>query len=114
MLLNKQQIKDADDLPSKIVSMPEWGGDVKIKTMSARHRIEFEKRNTTAKTELETMVNLVMFSCVDEHNNLMFVQKEDFDFLAEKSAKALIRLFEEAVSMSTLSNKGIEEKAKNS
>lgn len=113
MLLNKQQIKDVDDLPSQIVSLPEWGGDVKIKTMSAKQRIEFEKCNSNSKTELETMINLIMFSCVNEDGSLLF-SKEDYGFLSEKSAKSLMRLFQEAVSLSTLSNEGLEDKAKNS
>lgn len=113
MLLNKQQIKAVDDLPSIEVEMPEWGGNIKIKTMSAKHRIEFEKLNKDAKTELETMINLIMFSCVNEDNTLLF-DRNDFEFLSNKSAKSLMKLFEEAVNMSTLSEKKLEEKAKNS
>jgi hypothetical protein len=113
MLLNKQQIRDIDDLPSKIVHMPEWGGDIKIRTMSAKHRIEFEKLNVNAKTELETIINLIMFSCVNQDDSLMF-DKNDFEFLSSKSAKSLMRIFEEAVGMSTLTEKKLEEKAKNS
>lgn len=113
MLLNKQQIKDVNDLPSIIVDMPEWGGEIKVRTMSAKDRIDFEKKNATSKTELETMINLIMFSCVNEDNSLMF-DKDDYDFLASKSAKSLMRIFNEAVKISTLSNDGLENKAKNS
>lgn len=113
MLLNKQQIQEADDLPFQIVEMPEWGGEVKIRMMSGKHRIEFEKRNALAKTELETMINLIMFSCVDEDNNLLFDAK-DYEFLSNKSAKSLMRIFNEAVKMSVLSTEGLENKAKNS
>lgn len=113
MLLNKQQIKDVDDLPSKNLDMPEWGGEVRLKTMSAKNRIEFEKLNASTKSELETMINLIMFSCVDEENNLLF-NKQDFEFLSGKSAKSLMHIFEEAVKLSTLSSEGLEDKAKNS
>jgi len=113
MLLNKQQIKDVDDLPSKVVHMPEWGGDIKLKTMSAKHRIEFERLNANTKTELETIIHLIMFSCVNEDGSLMF-EKEDYTFLSNKSAKSLMRLFSEAVDMSTLSEKSLDKKAKNS
>lgn len=113
MLLNKQQIKDVDDLPTQIVEMPEWGGEIKLRAMSAKNRIDFEKRNSAAKTELETMISLIMFSCIDENNELMF-NDDDYEFLANKSAKSLMRIFSEAIKMSTLSNEGLETKAKNS
>jgi hypothetical protein len=113
MLLNKQQIRDIDDLPTKIIHVPEWGGDVKIKTMTADQRIEFENKNRGAKTELETIINLVIYSCVDDNGSFLF-DKGDYDLLATKSAKALMRVFNEALEMSTLTEKKLEEKAKNS
>lgn len=113
MLLSKQQIQDVDDLPSKIVNMPEWGGDVKIRTMSAKNRIDFEKINIANKSELETMIHLIMFSCIDDEGNLLF-DDSDFEFLSGKSAKSILKLFQECIEMSTLSQKGLEDKAKNS
>ncbi len=114
MLLNKQQVKDVDDLPSVLVHVEEWGGDVKVQLMSAKRRIDFEKKNSTVKTEIETMVYLIMYSCVNEDGSLMFDSQEDFNFLCNKSAKALMQVFDAAVNISTLSKKGTQEKAKNS
>ncbi len=114
MLLNKQQVKDVDDLPSVIVSVPEWSGDVKVQLMSAKRRIAFEKKNANAKTEVETMIYLIMYSCINEDGSLLFDPDSDFDFLADKSASALMQVFDSAVNVSTLSKKGMNEKAKNS
>ncbi len=114
MLLNKQQVRDVDDLPSVLVSVPEWGGDVKVQLMSAKRRIAFEKKNVLAKTEVETMIYLIMYSCINEDGSLLFDPENDFDFLSNKSASALMQVFDSAVNISTLSKKGIQEKAKNS
>ncbi len=113
MLLNKQQVKDVDDLPSVVVHVEEWNGDVKVQLMSAKRRIEFEKKNANTKTEIDTMVHLVMYSCINEDGSLMF-DENDFEFLCNKSAKALMQIFDAAVNVSTLSKKGMQEKAKNS
>lgn len=112
MLLNREAIHKADDLPNKVVYVDEWGGEVKLKALSAKDRILFEKVNVN-KSELETMVNLIIFSCVDEDNNKIF-KDEDYDFLANKSANVLVFLFEQAIELSTLSKKGVEQLAKNS
>jgi hypothetical protein len=113
MLLNKQQIRDIDDLPTKVIHVPEWGGDVKLKTMDAHSRIEFEKRAGKSKTELDTIINLVMFSCVNDDGSFLF-EDSDYELLSTKSAKALMRVFHEALPLSTLTEKHLEEKAKNS
>jgi hypothetical protein len=113
MLLTKEQISLVDDLPTKIVSVPEWGGDIKLRAMVTKDRIDFERINADAKSEDETMINLIIYSCVDENNKLMF-SKEDFKMLAAKSAYPIVRLFKECVDLSVLSQEKLEEKAKNS
>ena len=41
-LLTKDDILNADDLPSEVVDVPEWGGHVKVRTMSGSERDAFE------------------------------------------------------------------------
>ena len=41
-LLNKDQILEASDLQTFSVSVPEWGGDVQIRSMTGADRDEFE------------------------------------------------------------------------
>ncbi len=113
MLLNKQQIKEANDLPTKVVSMPEWGGDVRIRMMSAKHQMEFQKLNVAEASEINVVVSLLIFSCVDDKNQLVFTE-EDRGFLEDKSISSLLKLFNEAINLSVLSQQEIENKAKNS
>ncbi len=113
MLLDINQIQAVDDLPSTTIHIDEWGGDVKIRAMNVIDRIAFEKRNVDCKNELETMICLTIYSVVDENNNKIF-DDTSFDMLAKKSAKALMRIFETAIDLSTLSQKGMETKTKNS
>lgn len=112
MLLTRDEIKVVDDLPFKIVHIKNWGGDVKIRAMSTLDRISFENKNSKSKTELETMIYLIMYTCVLEDNSRLF-NDSDYDLLASKSADVLLKLFETAIELSTLSKEGMEEKAKN-
>ncbi len=41
-ILTKEAILAADDLPRETVLMPEWGGDVYVRTMSGTDRDAFE------------------------------------------------------------------------
>lgn len=40
--LNRQQILEANDLPTEDVPTPEWGGTVKVKTLNGLEREAFE------------------------------------------------------------------------
>ena len=113
MLLNKQQIKEIDDLPMKILEIPEWGGELKIKMMNAKQRMEFEKLTEKIKVPIENIIYMVIYSCVNEDGSLFF-SIDDKEFLQSKSADVLCRIFKEAVSLSVMTDAGIEEKAKNS
>ncbi len=112
MLLTKEQVHNANDLRHEIVDVPEWGGEVKIRAMPTSDRIEFEKKQATCKTELESIVNLLIYTIVDDDDKRIF-NDGDFDLLAEKSAIVLVRLFEIAINLNTLTNAKMEEKAKN-
>ena len=113
MLLNRDDIKQAMDLPSQIVHIDEWNGDVKVQAMCTRDRIAFEKKNAGSKSELDTMLFLIMYSCVDD-NGVRLFNDDDYDLLASKSSNALFQLFQASIALSTLSKQGVEDIAKNS
>ena len=49
MLLNKEQILNADDLTFEDVEVPEWGGTVRIRCLESTERDEFEQSLLDAK-----------------------------------------------------------------
>jgi hypothetical protein len=112
MLLNKQQVKDVDDLPRKIINVEEWGGEIEIQKMNARRRMEYEKAAQNVKLPMDNIICLVLFSCINEDGSLMF-SLEDRDDLLGKSSDSLIKLFQASVDLNEMSNKALEEKAKN-
>ncbi len=112
-MLNRDQIAAIDDLPFRVINIKEWGGEVvKVRAMSTFDRIAFEKRNSECKNELETMICLIIYSCVDDNNQRVFLD-DDFDLLSKKSAKVLMQIFQVAIELSTLSDSEVEKKVKN-
>lgn len=117
MLLSKDQILQAQDTPYEDVNVPEWGGAVRIGTMTGEGRDRYEQSIFDMKKKGVTLDNirakLIAASAIDESGNLMF-SEEDIQALGKKSAKALDRLFAVAQRLNGVTDADVEELAKNS
>lgn len=118
MLLNKEQIKSVSDLETLDVEVPEWGGTVRLKSLTGAERDRFEAsvvqgqgRNTTVNMQ-NLRAKLVAQSAIGENSSPLFTE-DDVKWLGEKSAKALNRLFNAAQSLSGLSESDVKELAGN-
>lgn len=115
MALNKEAILAASDLKQEIVNVPEWGGEVIIRTMTGEERDAFDSE--MIRDEKRSLKNvrarfLSLILC-DEKGNRLFDDK-DISALGKKSAAALDRLFTAGQKLNRLSNEDIEELAGNS
>lgn len=127
-LLSREEILGANDLPTEDVEVPEWGGSVRVRTLTGTERDEFESSIITMKkvkkgkrTVTESAPNLrniraklVARSIVKEDGTLMFPNSEDVFVLGEKSAAALDRVYEVSARLSKITDEDIEELEKNS
>lgn len=97
-LLNKEQILKAEDLPFRDVEVPEWGGTVRIRTMSAMEGMEFWKILDAAgkagggAAEQHLRERTLIMTIVDESGKRVFAE-EDLDALRGKYPAVLNRLF---------------------
>ena len=114
-LLTKDQILKQDDLKSEIVSVPEWGGDVRVCTMSGFARDRFEA-GITGKNGGMNMQNirakLAAATITDEEGKLLF-DEGDIIKLGNKSCAALDRVFAAAQRLNLITNDDVEVLAKN-
>ena len=120
MTLTKDQILEANDLQSEPVTVPEWGGDVLVRTMTGADRDAFEASMITTLpdgTRKPNMANmrakLVALTVVDSAGDLVF-GVSDVDRLALKSASALERVFAAAQRINGLGAQAEADAAKNS
>lgn len=114
MLLSKEQIFACKDVDTKEVDMkPFWPGSVRIKAMSIGDQIEFERINKKRTDQSDAVVTLLLFCCVDEAGSRLF-SEADLKELNKKSYRAIERLFRECLNFNSLSEKALEEQAKNS
>jgi len=112
MLLKKSDILNLDDSDYKTIDVPEWSGEVRLKSMSVAEQIEYEKMQTSEDNN-QLILTMLVLSIVDENNNRMF-DKDDIVLLQEKSAHVICSLFKECIKLNSLTSKDIEDKAKNS
>ena len=92
-ILSKDAILAADDLPRETVSVPEWGGEVLVRTMSGTDRDAFEASLLEKDGRMENVrARLVALTLCDSQGDRLFDDSE-FAALGRKSARALDRVF---------------------
>ena len=132
-LLTRNQILEAKDIKTKTISVPEWGGDIMIKQLSAKDYNDIEMsqinikkirakqlfQNKDIDVDFEEVINdnaiknrnimLIVKSCVDENMQPLF-DEADVELLASKNVNVIDRIvaeiieFNDATAMSSKKN----------
>ncbi len=118
-MLTKDQILQADDMPTEIVPVPEWDGEVKVRTVTAQEKDAWEEslqkgKGRNIKLDLANVrAKLVALCVVDDDGNRVF---SDGDVLAlgRKGAKAISRIYAAASELNGISDEDLETIVKNS
>lgn len=120
MILTKDQILEAADLKTETVPVPEWGGDVIVRTMTGTDRDAFENSLFSIDAggkqvqNLDNMrVKLLAMAIVDEAGNRLF-DSGDIAMLGRKSSAAIERVYAVAARMNGIGAKAEVDAAKNS
>ena len=117
-VLDRNAILEAKDLPTETVDVPEWGGQVIVRTLTGEERDQYESsmfevvgdgasREVIPKME-NLRATLAALSIVDEDSKRMFDVSE-VHLLGQKSAAALDRVFDVAKRLSGLSEEDVKE-----
>lgn len=116
-LLSRDQILDADDLKTTDVEVPEWGGTVRVRTLTGEQRDKFEasmidmgKDGSVKRNAENVRARLVVECVVNEQGEQMF-NRADVRLLGKKSAPALDRVAAAAQDLNAFSDNDIEELA---
>lgn len=116
--LGKAEILAAADLQYDDVSVPEWGGTVRVRGLTGRERDAFEAAVTSAKGKdvklnlQNVRARLVALSVVDADGARIFDER-DIGALGEKSAQALERVFQAAMRLSGLTPTDVKDLTEN-
>ena len=119
MLLGKDEILKASDLRYEEMEVPEWGGSVRIRTMTGSERDDFESavlevKGENVKTNTQNFrAHLLARTICDADNKLLF-KPVDVNALGGKAAAVLDKLVPVAMRLNGLSRTEVDQLTKNS
>ena len=105
-LLGKKDILGCNDIPTDVVEVPEWGGHVKVRGMTAGERDRFDDMIRTQGLSA-LRATMAANGIIDEDGKRLFTDAE-VNKLAEKSAEALDRVVEVVSRLSGLTPEDAE------
>jgi hypothetical protein len=114
-LLGKSDIFAAEDRQYVLLHIEEWGGDVRLQSLTGRERDEFEAsttetKNGRSKPKFENFRAKMCAACmVDENGKRIFTTRADIQMLGEKSVSALQKIFNRCQELNGMSDEDVEE-----
>lgn len=118
MPLSRDQILKVNDLKTEAVEVPEWGGTVLVRALTAKERLDLTREMTGADGKinrdatLDLQIRLPYLCMVDESGARLFESEADLIALQSKSAAALERVFGVAQRLSALTKQAADEQKK--
>jgi len=110
--LDKATILGRQDLVYEMVDVPEWGGQVRVRSLTAKERDHFEAGLVSKDGKTTNMANLraklVQLTVVDEAGANLFGVL-DIEALGGKNAAAVHRVFDVAQKLAGIGAKAMEE-----
>lgn len=116
--LGRDAILSADDTEYDVVPCPEWGGDVRLKSISGAKRDSYEEsvittNGTDRKMNLRNArAKLIVLCAVDDDGRPLFTA-DDIAALGRKNAKPLDRLFDRSRKLIGMGEKDVESLTEN-
>lgn len=108
-MLTRDQIQAADDVKTEDVSVPEWGGDVRVRTMTVADRLRMRDMKTDG---VDGRVLWIIASCVAEDGSSLF-EWADAEWLMNKSRAAIDRIYPVIERLNGLGAAAVERAEKN-
>lgn len=114
-LLGRDQILSSTSRSYQVVPVPEWGGEVRLQSLTGKERDKFEaslskRKNGKEVSDYENARAKLIAACaVDENGNLIFTNRFDIEKLGEAPVSALQKLFNVCQAMNGMSDADLEE-----
>lgn len=115
-ILTRDDILKISDIQIERVSVPEWGGDILVRSMSGTERDQFEasmveQRGKNRRYNLQNIrAKLASLTICDESGERLFTE-QDVKELGKKNATALQRVLIVAQKLSGITDEDVDELA---
>lgn len=112
--LNRDKVMAAEDRRKTIeVEIPEWGGTLRMATMTGadRDHLDHLLRRMDAGEEVPSFRATIIAACAVDAKGQKLFTREDVEALGEKSSKAIGRAFDAAVELGVLGGDQAKDEA---
>ena len=115
MALSREQILEAPDAVFEVVEVPEWGGTVRVRSLTGYERDQYEQsitvQNAPGKVSMNLLnarAKLVALTVVSDEGDREFSDEDALE-LGKKNAQVLNRIWEVATRLAGLSEADVKE-----
>lgn len=111
--LTAESILQADDFTFADVECPEWGGTVRIRSLSGAQRVQLKKAIDNHNDDIDEMVCVM---CIVDEDGNRILNRNQIGELSKKNTKAITRIAIRALEISGMRdpNKAVADAEKNS
>lgn len=110
-LLDRSAILQAQDVVTKDVPVPEWGGSIRVRTMTVAERNDFARR-ATVEDKVSVAAWLISVLAVNDSGAPLFTA-EDVPELERRNFRAVDRVVQAILEVNGISERKVEEAGKN-
>ena len=104
--LSREEVLAVEDVETRTVEVPEWGGPIRLKALTGEEAVEFAE---SVKGDNKAGAARIVVRCAVDENGARLFQDEDIEVLKRKSMKALLRVQKVALEMNGLSEESIDK-----
>jgi len=101
-MLTAQDILNKQDYKSENIEVEDWGGSVRIRSLSAKGLNDLIMDDEDESTVIKT-VKTIVAGCIDEHGNKLFT-KDDVEQLSDKSPESINHVSSKILELTGLNN----------
>lgn len=110
--LTAAEILAATDISTIEIDIPQWGGTIRFRALSAAEAIEFQAIFKDEDEKQDAIIRLFAVSAVDEGGSLLFPHKNNVYELRKKSMAAFLKVQKKLLEFNGFTEKGAQD-AKN-
>jgi monomeric isocitrate dehydrogenase len=111
--LTAADILAADDMGLVPVNVKEWNGTVYVRVMSVGEMEAYQREFAEKKEKMENWRAKLLQRCLCDKSGRQLFTPEEIDKLSAKSVKVMSKLFDAAMKHNAVTEKDVEDLAKN-
>ena len=117
-LLNFEQIIAADDIKTVDVEVPEWGGSIRLRSLTGKERDQFEADSVELDKKTGQPIplppknfraKLIALCAIKEDGTKLFTSKMSVEALGNKASSVLTKLAHECQKLNGMAEEDVEE-----